>query len=175
MTAGGPTRPADRPFAAACAAERPALYRTLVALTGDPHLADDLTQETLARALARSAQYRGDAPLGAWLHRIALNAWRDHLRWRRLRRWVGIDDPQLRGAGSPDPPDPDAVLDVRHAIAGLPERQRLAIVLRYYHDYDYAAIAVALGVAPGTVGSLLTRALERLSADLGSSPRGGRT
>jgi RNA polymerase sigma-70 factor, ECF subfamily len=137
-------------------------------VTGDRDLADDLVQETMARAIDRAGQYRGDAPLGAWLHRIALNAWRDHLRRRRLRRWVGLADPEAHRIA--DTGEPDAAVDVRAALGRLPERQRLAVVLRYYHDYDYASIAAALGVAPGTVGSLLARALERMARDLQAGP-----
>jgi RNA polymerase sigma-70 factor (ECF subfamily) len=153
-------------FADACAAERLAIFRTLLAVSGDPDLADDLAQDALKRALERREQYRGDAPLGAWLHRIALNSWRDHVRWRRLRRWVGLDDPATWAVAAPPAGDPDAAIDLRRALARLPDRQRAAIVLRYYHDYDYAAIGAALGVTAGSAGSILSRAIDRLEAEL---------
>lgn len=153
-------------FADACAAERLAIFRTLLAVSGDPDLADDLAQDALKRALERREQYRGDAPLGAWLHRIALNSWRDHARWRRLRRWVGLDDPATWVVAAPPAGDPDAAIDLRRALARLPDRQRAAIVLRYYHDYDYAAIGAALGVTAGSAGSILSRAIDRLGAEL---------
>ncbi len=158
---------ARRSVGEACVAERTALYRTLLAVTGDPDLADDLAQEAVARGIERAAQYRGPAPVGAWLHRIALNAWRDHLRRRRLRRWIGLDRPDAVAAPDRRASDLAEAVDLRAALARLPERQRAAIVLRYYHEYDYAAIAEALGTTEGTVGSLLSRGLERLRNDLG--------
>jgi RNA polymerase sigma-70 factor (ECF subfamily) len=153
-------------FADACAAERLSVFRTLLAVSGDPDLAEDLAQDTLRRALERREQYRGDAPLGAWLHRIALNSWRDHVRWRRLRRWVGLDDPAADAVAAPAGGDADATLDLRRALARLPDRQRAAIVLRYYHDYDYAEIGAALGVTAGSAGSILSRAVDRLEVEL---------
>jgi RNA polymerase sigma factor (sigma-70 family) len=48
----------------------------------------------------------------------------------------------------------------------LPERQRLALFLRYYADLDYAAIAAALGISPGTVGALLHTARTSLRRTL---------
>jgi RNA polymerase sigma-70 factor (ECF subfamily) len=56
---------------------------------------------------------------------------------------------------------------VRAAVAALPERQRLALFLRYYADLDYAAIASALGVRRGTVSATLNHAHEALRAALG--------
>ncbi len=160
-----------RSFADRCADERIGLYRTLLALTGEPETADDLAQDTIVRALAAEGGFRGDAPLGAWLHRIALNAWRDHLRRRRWRRWLRLDATEPAGLGSDDVAVSASILDLRRALARLPDRQRAAIVLRYYHDYDYAAIALALETTPGTVGSLLSRALDRLAGELDQARR----
>ena len=143
------------------------MYRTLLALTGDPDLADDLAQEAVARGIERAAQYRGPAPVGAWVHRIALNAWRDHLRRQRIRRRIGLDRPEAAALPAAPEREPADLVDLRRALARLPPRQRAALVLRYYHEYDYAAIGEALGITAGSVGSLLSRALERLRAELG--------
>ena len=61
-------------------AEIPALYRFARVLVRDEHLAADLTQDTLMRAIERSHQYRNDAPLGAWLKRILRNLATDRAR-----------------------------------------------------------------------------------------------
>jgi len=150
-----------------CVAQRTAIYRTLVALTADPDLANDLAQEVVLRGIERADQYRGPAPVGAWLHRIAINAWTDHLRRRRIRRLIGLDRGEARDAPSRPTADPDDLLDVRAALSRLPARQRAAIVLRYYQDYDYASIGQALGVTAGSAGAILSRALDRLRSDLG--------
>jgi RNA polymerase sigma factor (sigma-70 family) len=60
---------------------------------------------------------------------------------------------------------------VRAAVAALPERQRLALFLRYYADLDYAAIAAALGVAEGTVGATLNAAHAALRGSLKEADR----
>ena len=56
-------------------------------------------------------------------------------------------------------------------IRELPERQRLALFLRYYADLDYATIAHALEIAPGTVGALLSQARDGLRGALGEARR----
>jgi RNA polymerase sigma factor (sigma-70 family) len=154
----------------ACAAERGSVYRTLLALSGDPDLAADLAQEAVTRGIERAAQYRGPAPVGAWLHRIALNAWRDHQRRQRIRRWIGLDRSEAGGIPEDRATDPAELVDMRRALARLPPRQRAALVLRYYHDYDYAAIGEALGVTAGSAGAVLSRALDRLRAELQEPP-----
>jgi len=154
----------------ACVAERVAVYRTLLAVTGDPGLAEEIAQEAVARGIERAAQYRGPAPVGAWLHRIALNAWRDHLRRQRMRRWVGLDRAETVPAEDRAATPADLV-DMRRALERLPPRQRAALVLRYYHDYDYAAVGAALGITEGSAGALLSRALDRLRAELQELPR----
>jgi RNA polymerase sigma factor (sigma-70 family) len=52
------------------------------------------------------------------------------------------------------------------ALDTLPARHRAAVILRYYHDYDYAAIAHILGTTPTNVGAMLSRALDRLRVGL---------
>ena len=61
---------------------------------------------------------------------------------------------------------PDADAEVRAAVAALPERQRLAVFLRYDADLDYAAIASALGIEPGTVAATLNAAHRKLESTL---------
>lgn len=156
----------ERAVVAACAEQFVPLYRTLLALTGDPHLAEDLAQDAIARGIERARQYRGPAPVGAWVHRIALNLWRDHLRRRRILRFVGLDTPDAAGLPAPGGRDTGEIVDVLAALRRLPERQRAAVVLRYYHDYDYAAIGEALGIRAGSAGAVLSRALARLREEL---------
>ena len=83
----------------------------------------------------------------------------------RARSPLVAGDPQIDAAAH-DVADEqrDAV---RAAVAALPERQRLALFLRYYADLDYAAIAAALGVRRGTVSATLNHAHEALRAALG--------
>jgi RNA polymerase sigma-70 factor, ECF subfamily len=143
-----------------------AVFRTVLGICTDVGLAADLTQDAFVLAYRQRATFRGDVPVDAWLHRIAVNTALGGLRKRKVR-WAEPLDPERheRPRRSPDPGD---ALDVRGALAKLEPRARAAIVLRYYHDYDYATIAAILGTSTGTVGSLLSRSIDRMRRDLSS-------
>jgi RNA polymerase sigma-70 factor (ECF subfamily) len=142
-------------------------YRTAFGIVRDAALAADVTQEAFVAAFQHRHRFRGDAPGHAWLHRIVVNEALEALRRRRPT----VRDLQL---AHPDPPDDSrsAVdrLAIFAALDGLPPRQRAAVVLRYYHDYDYATIAQILGTTSTNVGALLSRALDRLKVELDSAP-----
>jgi RNA polymerase sigma-70 factor (ECF subfamily) len=93
----------------------------------------------------------------AWVYRVGLNWARS--RWRRVRRevLVGAVAERLTADLSPDEVRMQAALD-RLAVD-----QRAVVVLRYYLDWSEARTAAALGIAPGTVKSRLSRALDRLA------------
>jgi RNA polymerase sigma-70 factor (ECF subfamily) len=141
-----------------------AVFRTVLGICSDAALAADLAQDTYVLAYRRRASFRGDVPVDAWLHRIAVNTALGGLRKRKVR-WVEPleSDRHERPKRMPDPGD---ALDVRGALARLEPKARAAVVLRYYHDYDYATIASILGTSTGTIGSLLSRSLDRMRRDL---------
>ena len=78
---------------------RPRLYRLAYAWCHDAALADDLTQETLIKALGRSNQLRDAQALDGWLFSILNNCWRDQLRARR--DFVDVDDLDAASSGNP--------------------------------------------------------------------------
>jgi RNA polymerase sigma-70 factor (ECF subfamily) len=100
-------------------------------------------------ALRRRGSFRGDASLETWLWRIMLNLARD--RQRSLQRQPFTEMSDLAEEASADQPTDD----LRKSLLMLPERQRLAVFLRYYADMSYAQIAEALGIEPGTVAASL--------------------
>ena len=140
----------------ATVAEIEALYRvrsrvflySIAALLEDGEAALDVVQEGFALALRRRASFRGEASLETWLWRIVLNV--AHDRQRSLRRQESIDNLDPGNAVAAEPVD-----DLRSSLLSLPERQRLAVFLRYYADLSYGQIAEALGVRPGTVAASL--------------------
>jgi len=138
-------------------ARYPELLRVARAIAGDAEAAHDAVQEGVARALRGRDGYRGTGPLEAWIWRAVVNA----ARSARSRRGVH----ELPGE-HPAPPDAGADDRLRGAVAALPERQRLAVFLRHYADLDYASIAAALDVAPGTVGATLSAAYAALRTRL---------
>ena len=76
------------------------LYRIAYSWCHNPALADDLVQETLAKALKNSSQLRDQQTIRAWLYRILSNCWRDH--FRRSRETVDVDDIILIESQTPD-------------------------------------------------------------------------
>lgn len=134
-------------------------YRTALGVVREPALAADVTQEAYVAAYRHRRRYRGDAPSSAWLHRIVVNQALSALRRRRATPPMGDFSPWTA-------PDDAGVTVARmallQALDALPARQRAAVILRYYHDYDYATTARVLNTTSTNVGAMLSRALDRL-------------
>jgi RNA polymerase sigma-70 factor (ECF subfamily) len=148
---------------------RPRLYRLAFAWCHDPALAEDLVQETLARALARGGQLRAQGALAGWLLAILSNCWRDHLR--RTRDHGDLDDalewPDAHGHGPEAACSQGQVVErVRRAVARLPVGQRQVLTLVDLEECSYAEVAQVLGIPVGTVMSRLARARAALRRDL---------
>jgi RNA polymerase sigma factor (sigma-70 family) len=124
--------------------------RVAASVTGDAEQARDAVQEAFATAVSKRGSFRGDGPLEAWVWRIVLNAARAD---RRRSTPASFFDERAATNGHPEQ---DA--ELRAALACLPERQRLAVFLRYYADLDYAAVGEALGISAGTVAATLNAA-----------------
>jgi RNA polymerase sigma factor (sigma-70 family) len=128
--------------------------RVAAAVTGDRQAALDVVQEAFGTAIRRRETYRGSGDLEGWVWRIVVNTARDYVRTagqRALAETAASADPGQNGAHPRD----DALTT---AIGLLPERQRLALFLRYYADLEYAGIADVLGIRPGTVAATLNAA-----------------
>ena len=130
---------------------------------GDAALADDLAQETFVQAWLHLGDFRGDARLATWLHRIALTRFLQHVRRPQLP--VEWHDPDAADAGDPGH-DPRAVeglgRDVERALDALSEIQRLAVVHCFHLELSHAEAAQVLGLPLGTLKSHLDRARTRL-------------
>jgi RNA polymerase sigma-70 factor (ECF subfamily) len=145
-------------------------YRTALGIVRDPALAADVTQEAYVSAYRQRDRFRGDAPSRAWLHRIVVNEGISALRRRRQVK-PGVDlSPLLVADTASHATVRLALLD---ALDALPPRQRAAVILRYYHDYDYATTAQILGTTSTNVGAMLSRALDRLKVALDPIPGPG--
>ncbi|MEZ6037668.1 MAG: sigma-70 family RNA polymerase sigma factor [Planctomycetota bacterium] len=141
----------------------------LVRIVRDTAWAEDLTQETLLRALQESANYDARWPLRTWLFRIARNLALDHLRREGALRAREQDARDGTFA-------PAAVVTVEHlefqgalerALQQLPEEFRTVFVLRDGEGLAYEEIAAVLGISAKTVSSRLHRARTQLRALLG--------
>lgn len=151
-------------FGAFYAATYQHAYRTAVAIVGEPALAADVVQDAYVSAFRNRARFRGDGPAEAWLIRIVVNAAISATRRRRVR-WIQPLPPGLSAPGD-EPGRSVERLSMVGALQVLPPQERAAVVLRFYHGYDYETIARCLDTNTGTVGSWLSRAMGRLRAEL---------
>jgi RNA polymerase sigma-70 factor (ECF subfamily) len=137
---------------------------TVTAFLRDGDAALDVVQEAFALALRRRRSFRGEGSVQAWLWRIVLNVARDRARSRRRQEDVLRERETTAAPSGADP-------ELRALVLALPERQRLAVFLRYYADLSYEQIAEALGIRPGTVAASLNAAHVALRHDLEEVPR----
>jgi RNA polymerase sigma-70 factor (ECF subfamily) len=162
---------ADDPRIAFVQVEHPRIVGALALYCGDLDLAEELAQEALARACRDWTHVTTLRSPGAWTHRVAINLANSWYRRRAAeQRARARHGPSDDGIG-PEA-DPADVLALRAAVAGLPRRQRAAIVLRYFTDLSVAETAVALGCAEGTVKSLTWKGVAGLRAVLGEPEHG---
>ncbi len=142
-----------------CRREWPRLVGSLSLSTGDPELAQDLAQETLARACRDWRRVsRLDAP-GAWAHRVALNLLRSHFRHRAV---VRRHDDKFGPRDHVPETDPTSAVAIRLALMQLPRRQRTALTLRYFSDLSVRETADAMRCPEGTVKTLTRQAIAGL-------------
>ncbi len=168
---GGPTdddaaQPAD--VAELFRAHADAIYRYLVRLTGGHHAA---AQDAVQQAFLRYLEAPPDRHPRAWLYRVATNG---------VREWAGTERRRERllaeNAGRtllPEvEPGPDErterwsdVERIRRALAGLPERDRTVLLMRE-EGFKHREIAEAVGTTTGSVGTMISRSMGRLAAEL---------
>ena len=134
--------------------EHPKVLAALTWVAGDPHVAADATDEAFARAYAEWRRVGRMASPGGWVYRVALNVVR-----RRMRR-ASLEQRRVV------PPAAVAhVVDreIWAVVRQLPERQRVAVVLRYLLDLPEKEVATVMGISRGTVASALAAARQRLA------------
>lgn len=135
--------------------------RVATAILGDEANGHDAVQEGFAQALREQLSFRSEGPLEAWVWRMVVNAALAARRRRVSRREApeASEIPNSSGRVSDE-------RGVRASVAALPERQRLAVYLRYYADLDYGSIAKTLGIEEGTVSATLSSAHRALRRSL---------
>ncbi len=158
-------------------------YRTplvsfLFRMVRDQATAEDLAQEVFLRVYRARNKYAPNAKFTTWLFRIATNLALNALRDGRYRQMeVSLDQSGQDERPAIDLPDRqpgveqqlmarDRVALIRHAIQGLPEKQRAAVLLHKYHELDYDEIARILECSESALKSLLFRAYETLRVRL---------
>ncbi len=158
----------DLDLDAFCHAQFPRLVRLLALHCGDPELARDLAQETLVKVCLHWRTVRRlDVP-EAWVTRVAINQSVSTLR-KQVTRSRTV---RLLQDSAPPPArqlDADVVAgaEIRAVLAELPERQRAALILRFFCDQTVEQSAATLGVSPSAVKKLTAKGLDQLRRRLG--------
>ena len=157
------------------------VYRLAYRLTGNPHDAEDLTQEVFVRVF-RSLDTYTPGTFEGWLHRVTTNLFLDQARRKQRIRFDALSDERAARLTSSSPA-PDMAYadmhfedDVERALATLPPDFRAAVVLCDVEGLSYEEIAEILGAKLGTVRSRIHRGRAQLRAALAHrAPAEGRS
>ena len=156
----------------------PRLRRYARALINNRDLADDLVQDTLERALGRTALFQAGTDLRAWLFTIMHNVFANQARKASVRAvHVSVDDDSVSESEFAVASDQTRSLEMRdldYALQRLPSEQREVVLLVGLEEMSYADVALALDIPIGTVMSRLSRGRERLRALMAGTQPGAK-
>jgi RNA polymerase sigma-70 factor (ECF subfamily) len=137
-------------------------------MLGQRQHAEDLVQEVFLKMMDTIRSYRGDAPFGAWLKRMTVNACIDHLR-RQRGGSEEISESQLAHL-SGDGNEAARMVDAWSLLERLPPRARAVLVLHEFEGYTHGELASLFGQSESYSKSILARALGRLNALVTARP-----
>lgn len=149
----------------------PRLWRFCYGLSGSRDRADDLAQATAARALDKHAQFKPGTHLDRWLFVMARRLWINEMRAEVLRSGRGLVPVDGLEDEKPGVLTNIFASEVLREIIGLPEAQRIAVMLVYVDGYSYAEAAETLEIPIGTVMSRLAAARKKLASTLADDSR----
>src|SRR5271156_852734 len=130
----------------------PAMFRFCRRALPSPEDAEDATTEIFMKVRQKLGMYDSSRPFTAWLYKVASNHCWDTLRRRRIRQDLETGDLDTLPLEHPDPSQLERLQtehtskEVRGGLAQLPDRARMALVLRYFAEMSYDEIADTLGV-----------------------------
>lgn len=137
---------------------------------GDETAASDATQQVFLKALRNIGQFRGESAFSTWLYRMVVNVCLDDARGRRLRLQLDDSEPMELAATADSQESGYARAQtskqVRSAVASLPPKFRMAVLLRYFIELSYEDMAKTLRCSMGTVASRLNRGHKMLAERL---------
>jgi RNA polymerase sigma-70 factor (ECF subfamily) len=160
---------------------RSRLLRFVTFSTGDPDLAETITQDCLLKAYNARASFRGDSSLNTWLTSIAVNLIRDHQRTQKFKFWkqaraTAVDVTDVASYIPSDGASPEARLSAKEQVqrlTGILEtlslNQRTVFLMKFSDEMDLAEISTAMGMPINTVKTHLHRALKAVRSQLGDS------
>jgi len=145
-----------------------ACFQLALRILGQRQHAEDMVHEVFLKMMDTIRSYRGDAPFGAWLKRLTVNACIDQLR---RQRHPAEDDAELAfaNAQSADAEAAD-IVDTGALLARLPPRARAVVVLHELEGYTHTELAGLFQQSESYSKSVLARALKRLNALVSAAP-----
>lgn len=142
------------------------LYRHIRRMVQRHEDADDLLQNTFMKAWQNIENFRGDARLSTWLYKIAINESLSHLEKERKRQGLSLDDEESALINlieaDKDIDGNELAVNLRKAIAALPEKQRLVFNMRYYDDMKYEKMSEILGTSVGALKASFHLAVKKI-------------
>lgn len=161
---------AHKAFEALVDAYTEPLYWQIRKLVVNHEETDDLLQNVFLKAWKNIHNFRGEAKLSTWLHKIAINESLNFLQQERQKRELtddSGDDYLFRNIEADTYFDGDALQEaLQKAIASLPEKQRLVFNMRYYDEMKYDEISEILGTSVGALKASYHHAVKKISQSI---------
>lgn len=140
------------------------VFTLALRLTGSRPVADEVVQDTFIEVLTKIQQYRGDAPIGAWVRRIAVNKALAHLRSPWHQRGEALEPHEQAGELKASPMDSAISLDLATCLSRLAPTARSVLWLHDVEGYTHKEIAAFMDKTVSFSKSQLSRAHQKLSA-----------
>lgn len=145
------------------------VYAFLSKMCPDPHLCEEMTQETFYQAFVSFHRYDGSCEIFTWLAAVAKNTYFKYLRKNRVQM-VGID---FVSDGDGGEEDPEKLTQrkmtgeaVRRAVSALPQKYRDVVILRIYGELSFSDIGKSLGISENSAKVIFFRAKQQLKEEL---------
>lgn len=160
---------------------RARILRFVTYSTGDPDLAETITQDTLLKAWTGREKFRGDCSVKTWLTGIAINVTRDHLRSAKFRFWkqassTALDVHEMAAYFPAEGSSPERqvlakekVRELSEAVADLSPNQRTVFLMKFVEEMPVNEISQVLGMPVNTVRTHLHRALSSVRSRMGAT------
>ena len=160
---------------------RARLLRFIANSTGDPDLAETVTQDALLKAYNGRESFRGECSVSTWITGIAINVLRDHQRTQRFKFWKkvkssALDVTEMAGYLPAEGSSPERQLLAREKVKSLAKvletlspNQRTIFLMKFSEEMPVAAISEVLGMKEATVRTHLHRALTTVRSQLGAT------
>lgn len=148
--------------------------RYALKITLKPSLADDLTQETITKAIEKIHLFKGQSKFSTWLLSIASNLYIDICRKHKKEQLFADPETSLHQLKWQFAHHHLEWLDVLEGLEQLTEAYRLPLILKHYYSYSYQEIGEMLGIPEGTVKSRVHHALGQLRKELKTNEKAGK-